>query len=178
MLKVQTVCLVKVRPMSNRPADYLTLARSLILAVSSFFSVVFYFFSFNTNALYLLSALTKGRQVYVGGCSYGLARAGNWKWCTAGTISTWLSSSMNNTAALVALASACGSPLSVPLPSTFLFFPPCSNPPPPSHFLLLECACLPEADSETNTCRTGRRLCHLKPCLSCCRGNQWDGGAS
>lgn len=131
--------------------------------------------------LHLLSALTnakgkRNRAVYLG-VSHCLGQAGNWERCTVATISTWLSSSMNNTATLLVLASACGAPLSLPPANTFLFLSvsPPSIPPhaPPLHFLLLECACLPGADSETNTCRTGRCLCRLKPCLNCCGGDQW-----
>lgn len=90
--------------------------------------------------LYLLSALTKGRdrktRLFIWGMSYCLGQAGNWEWCTVGTISTWLSSSMNNTATLLALASACGAPLSLPPANTFFlsflfFFLPPSIPPPP-----------------------------------------------
>ena len=173
---------MKVSPKSDRklclrPADYLPFARPGCLPPHPhphpFHSLL--------TTLYLPSALTKGagqrnQAVYLGGVSYCLGQAGNWKWCTVGTISTWLSTSMNNTATLLALASACGAPLSLPPANTFLFSSPPQSLHPP-HFLLLECACLPGAESESNTCRTGRRLCHLKPCLNCCRGDQWDSGA-
>lgn len=142
------------------------------------------FLSFSTNPALLTEQrgwALKKRAVYLGGPSYCLGQAGNWEWCTVGTISTWLSNSMNNTAPLLALACACGEPSPLLSPSKhfslffsfFSLFPDPRATPLPG-FLLLECACLPEADSETNTCRTGRRLCHPQPCLNCCTGDQWD----
>lgn len=85
------------------------------------------FFSFSTNHALFTECSDKGKGtekpgcLFRGGVSYCLGQAGNWKWCTVGTISTWLSSSMNNTAILLVLASACGAPLSLPPANTFLF---------------------------------------------------------
>lgn len=136
MLKVQILDVVKVSPSQTGSlfwSDRLTYPLLVPLTLFSPTSLLFFLLSTNQALFTECSYKWKGkrnRAVYWG-VSWCLGQTGNWERCTVATISTWLSSSMNNKATLLALASACGAPLSLSPANTslFSFFPPFLNSP-------------------------------------------------